>query len=145
GRQFHRRGDLGFLGHVAADVADAVPEPLLQHLALLVLDVGGDHLGSLRQEEFERAQADARNPAGDHRHLAVQPARHHPPPDRLSAISTRVFRRREAAGASADRSSRETAPAPPSGLARTYAGPSMAAAEEDAHGDAANGPDRYGL
>jgi hypothetical protein len=58
------------------DIGDLAGEALLQHRALFVLDVGGDHARAFGDEQFDRAQPDPRCGAGDHRHLAVQTPRH---------------------------------------------------------------------
>src|SRR5271154_3793800 len=54
----------------AAQVGEPIREALLEHPALLVLQVGADHLRALGQEQLDRPQPDPRRPAGDQGHFS---------------------------------------------------------------------------
>ncbi|TWH65918.1 hypothetical protein JD77_00859 [Micromonospora olivasterospora] len=67
---------VGLARDVGTDVAERTLVLLLERRAQLVVDVGGDDLCALGDEEFCRAATDAARRARDHRALALQPIRH---------------------------------------------------------------------
>jgi hypothetical protein len=69
-------GDVGLARDVGMDVDERAPVLLLERGTLFVVDVGGDDLCALGDEELSAAATDAARRARDHRDLALQPICH---------------------------------------------------------------------
>ncbi len=89
-RQLDGGLDRALLPHVGARVGHGRAQLLREPPPPLVLHVGDDDLRAVRAEEPDRRLADPARPAGDHRHLALEPPHGHRPPRGRHVIARAV-------------------------------------------------------